>query len=112
MGPRLRRALHRARSNPVLSRTARSIKPTPNLWGIAGVFFFFILPEIIGFWRGKEIASWAHARFLEAPDRMERMNYWLLEKIFEEGGSWINLAVGIALLAWILIEWRRGDSRA
>jgi len=105
MKKRLWRAAQRAAQNPVLRQSARSLKPAPSLWGISGVLFFFILPELIGFWRGKEIAAWAHAHYLEEPDRILRMNYWLLEKLFEEGGSWINLGIGLALLGWILYEW-------
>ena len=84
------------------------MRPRPNLWGIAGVLFFFILPELIGFWRGTEIAAWAHSHYLQEADRMMRMNYWLLEKLFEEGGSWVNLGIGVGLLGWILYEWVNG----
>jgi hypothetical protein len=108
---RLRKAAQRAARNPVLRQNARSMKPTPTLWGIAGVLLFFILPEIIAFWRGHEIALWAHAHYLEEPDRILRLNYWLLEKIFEEGGSWLNLGIGVALLAWIGYEWRQKGSQ-
>ena len=107
MKKRLRRAAKRAAENPVLRKSAQSMKPTPNLWGVGGVLLLFILPEIVGFWRGAEIASWAHARWLEEPDRMFRMNYWMLEKLFEEGGSWLNLGIGLALLGWIVYEWRK-----
>lgn len=89
-----------------MRQSARSLKPTPNLWGILGVLFFFILPEVIGFWRGKAIAQWAHARMLQEPDFMGRKVYWILEKLFEDGGSWVNLGIGIALLVWIFYEWR------
>jgi hypothetical protein len=106
MRERFRSAARRASENPVLRRSARSLKPTPSLWGIAGVLLFFILPEIIGFWRGKAIAQWAHAQALQEPSAMGRSVYWILEKLFEEGGSWVNLGIGIALLVWIFYEWR------
>ena len=107
MKKRLKTAARRAAANPVLRHSARSLKPTPNLWGILGVLLFFILPEILGFWRGREIAAWAHARMLEEADAMGRRLYWLLEKLFEDGGSWVNLGIGAALLGWIFYEWRR-----
>ena len=106
MRRRFRKAARRAAANPVLRRSARSLKPIPNLWGILGTVFFFILPEIACFWRGKEIAAWAHARMLQEPDALGRKVYWLMEKLFEEGGSWVNLGIGIALLGWIFYEWR------
>ncbi len=106
MKRRIKQAARRAAANPVLRQSARSLKPTPNLWGVLGTVLFFILPEIIGFWRGKEIAAWAHAQMLQEPDAMGRQVYWLLEKLFEEGGSWINLGIGVTLLGWIFYEWR------
>jgi hypothetical protein len=108
MKRRLQRAARRAAENPVLQKSAESLKPTPNLWGLFGILFFFILPELIGFWRGHAIAAWAHSHYLQEPDRILRMNYWLLEKLFEEGGSWVNLGIGVALLGWLIYEWRRG----
>ena len=101
MKERLKRAADRAAANPVLRHSARSLKPGRNLWGVAGVLLFFILPEIVGFVWGAEITAWAHARYLTEPERILRMNYWLLEKLFEDGGSWVNLGIGVALLGWI-----------
>ncbi|WP_456391816.1 hypothetical protein [Nitratifractor sp.] len=110
MKRRLHRAARRASANPVLRQSLRSLKPTPNLWGIAGTLLLFILPELLAFWRGTEITAWAHAHYLQESDRILRLNYWLLEKLFEDGGSWVNLGIGIALLGWIIYEWRRGSS--
>jgi len=107
MKKRLRRAARRAAENPVLRKSAESMKPTPNLWGIFGVLFFFIFPEILGFWKGREITAWAHLHALQEPDRMLRLSYWMLEKLFEDGGSWINLGIGLALLGWIFYEWQK-----
>jgi len=107
MKKRFQRAARRAAANPVLRKSVESVRPTPNLWGIAGVFLFFILPEIIGFLEGREIAAWAHARFLEEPDAIGRKIYLLLEMLFEDGGSWLNLGIGFLLLGWVLYEWRK-----
>jgi hypothetical protein len=106
MKERLHRAVERAARNPVLRRSAHSLKPSPNLWGLLGIFLFFILPELLGFWRGEEIAAWAPARFLAEPDRSLRLNYWRREKIFEEGGSGINLGIGVGLALWLIYEWK------
>jgi len=106
MKRRFRRALRRAVANPVLQKSAASLKPAPTLWGFLGIFLFFILPELIGFWRGHAIAAWAHAHYLETPDRLMRLNYWMLEKLFEEGGSWVNLGIGVALAGWMIYEWK------
>ncbi len=82
------------------------IKPSRTIWGISGILLFFILPEIIGFWKGREIASWAHFHFLQEPSLIGRINYWLLEKLFKDGGSYINLSIGLGLLYWLWWDWR------
>jgi len=110
MKRRLHRAARRAAANPILRQSFQSLKPKPNLWGIVGTLLLFILPEILAFWRGSEIAAWAHAHYLQEPDGILRLNYRLLEMIFAEGGSWVNLGIGIALLGWIVYEWRREGS--
>jgi len=107
MKQRLQRAARRAARNPVLQKSVESLKPTPSLWGIAGILFFFILPELVGFWRGHAIAEWAHSHYLQEPDGLMRMNYLLLEKFFKEGGSWLNLAIGVAMIGWVLYDWRK-----
>lgn len=107
MKNRVEEILYRLRSNPVLIQSARSLKPTPNLWGVVSILLFFIIPEMIGFYRGKEIAQWAHSMALQTPEAIGRSFYWLLEKFFEDGGSWINLIIGIVLLFWLVYEYRR-----
>ncbi len=104
---RFKRAADRAAKNPVLRQSIQSLKPATNLWGVAGVFLFFILPELIGFWRGSEIAKWAHSQGLEEPSSIGRALYRLLEMLFEDGGSWVNLTIGVVLLIWLFYEWRR-----
>jgi len=69
-----------------------------------GVLILFILPEIIGFIWGKEIASWAHTHYLTSPSEIARLNYYILEEIFKDGGSWLNLSIGLALLIWAILD--------
>lgn len=107
MKERIKRAADRAAKNPVLRQSARSLKPGTGIWGILGVLFFFIAPEIAAFLWGPEITAWAHAHYLTSPERIVRLNYWLIEKLFEDGGSWVNLGIGVVLLAWIAWERRR-----
>jgi len=107
MKRKIKNIAQKTSQNPVLRETAKSIKPSRSIWGVLGVFLFFILPEIIGFWRGKEIASWAHQEFLQEPSKIGRATYWLLEKLFENGGSYLNLSIGILLLYWIWWDWQK-----
>ena len=107
MKQRIKSAAERAASNPILRKSAQSLKPDRTVWGVLGILLFFILPEIIAFIWGTEITKWAHAHTLTEPTEMGRRMYWLLEKIFEDGGSWINLGIGLALLGWM--AWGRSE---
>ena len=107
MREKLKNIATKTSQNQVFKETAKSIKPSRSIWGVLGVFLFFILPEIIGFWRGKEIASWAHQKFLEEPSSTGRATYWVLEKLFKDGGSYINLSIGLLLLYWIWWDWQK-----
>jgi hypothetical protein len=95
--------------NPIFRQTIKSIKPNRTIGGFLGIFLFFILPELIGFYRGKEIASWAHNQTLEEPTQIGRTTYWLLEKFFEDGGSYLNIAIGLLLLYIAWIEWPKEE---
>ena len=94
----------RVKANPVLKESAKSIKPEPTVWGFIGVFIFFILSEIIGFVWGKEIAEFAHNKSLTESLEIARLFYWALEKLFEDGGSWFNLSIGIIIIIWMAYE--------
>jgi hypothetical protein len=75
--------------------------------GSSGHYIFFIVPEIVGFIWGSEIAAWAHAQTLSEPTEIGRKLYWVLEKLFEDGGSWINLGIGVLLLVWLYWDCRQ-----
>ena len=112
MQERLHHAINRVKQNPVLQKSLKSIKPEASLWGMISIFLFFILPEIIDFGWGKEIAQWAHNDGLVSPYEIVRMNDWILEKLFEDGGSWINLSIGLLLFGWVALDYfkkRRED---
>jgi len=53
-------------------KSAQSLKPDLSIWGVLGVVLFFIVPEIIGFIWGEEIADWAHAQTLSEPTEIGR----------------------------------------
>jgi hypothetical protein len=106
---RIKAAAERAAKNPALRKSAQSIKPSKSIWGVLGVILFFFVPEIIGFIWGEEITTWAHAQTLSEPTETGRRLYWVLEKLFEDGGSWINLSIGVLLLVWLFWDWKRGE---
>ena len=106
MKKRIKSAAEKAAKNPALRKSAQSLKPSRSIWGVLGVLLFFILPELVGFYRGAEIAAWAHTHTVTEPTEIGRRLYWVLEKLFEDGGSWINLSIGIALLGWLAWDWK------
>jgi hypothetical protein len=111
MKERIRSAVKRAAENPVLKKSAQSLKPEATVWGALGVILFFIVPEVVGFVWGEEITAWAHRMSITQPDETERKLYWVLEKLFEDGGSWINMGIGFLLLFWLFWEWRKGGGK-
>jgi len=107
MKKRIKSAARRAAKNPALRKSAQSLKPSRSIWGVLGVLFFFILPEVISFIWSPEITEWAHAHTATEPTEIGRRTYWLLEMLFEDGVSWLNLGIGIALLGWLAWDWRQ-----
>ncbi|MDA3947283.1 MAG: hypothetical protein PF439_11460 [Helicobacteraceae bacterium] len=87
--------------NPAAKKALKSIKPAKTLWGFFGVVLFFIAPEIIGFIWGADITGYAQTELLTATSAIERQYYDLLVMLFNEGGSWVNLTIGMALLLWL-----------
>ncbi len=87
--------------NPNTKKALQSMKPEKNFWGISGVILFFIVPEIVAYMWGADITVYAKNELLSAPDFLEEKYYELLVMLFEEGMSYLNLVIGIALLVWL-----------
>ena len=87
--------------NPQTKQALASMKPEKNFWGISGVLLFFIAPEIIAYIWGADITAYANNELLETHDFLEKQYYELLVMLFEEGMSYLNLAIGIMLLVWL-----------
>jgi hypothetical protein len=87
--------------NPTTKKALLSMKPAKTIWGFIGVILFFIAPEIIAFIWGSEITHYAKEGLLIASSLMERQYYNLLVMLFEDGGSWFNLILGLVLLVWL-----------
>lgn len=86
--------------HPATRKALVSLKPEKSIWGFLGIVLFLIVPEIIAFIWGVDITAFAKAQLVLAPALFEEQYYNLLVMLFEEGGSWFNLAVGAALLIW------------
>lgn len=101
MKEKLRVKARRIADSPKTRQVVNNIKPTRSVWGFLGVVFFFIVPEIIAFAWGTQIADDARHRLLLMPQAPASTWYRMLVFMFEDGGSFINLAIGIVLLVWL-----------
>jgi hypothetical protein len=87
-------------NNPNVQHSLHSMKPEKSLLGFIGIILFFIIPEIVAFIYGTEITQFAKLG-LENNTGFITYYYDLLLMLFEEGGSWFNLAFGVGLLIWL-----------
>ncbi len=87
--------------NPNTKKALQSMKPEKNFWGIGGVILFFIVPEIVAYIWGADITAYANEQLKISEDFLETKYYELLVMLFEEGMSYLNLAIGVALLVWL-----------
>ncbi len=87
-------------TNPKVQHSLHSIKPEKSLLGFIGIVLFFIIPEIVAFIYSTEITQYAKLG-LENNTGFITYYYDLLLMLFEEGGSWFNLAFGVGLLVWL-----------
>ena len=81
--------------------TGLDLKPQKSLWGILGVILFFIAPEIVAYFYANEIVAYAKESLSFEPSTIETYNYKILIELFEDGMSWLNLSIGVALLIWL-----------
>lgn len=87
--------------HPTTQKALIALKPERSIWGFLGIVMFLIVPEIIAFIWGVPITAFANAQLLLSPALIEKQYYDLLLMLFENGGSWLNLAIGAALLIWL-----------
>jgi hypothetical protein len=87
--------------HPTTQKVLTTMKPEKSIWGFLGIVMFLVVPEIVAFIWGTPITAFAKAQLLLTPSLFEKQYYDLLLMLFEEGGSWLNLAIGAALLIWM-----------
>lgn len=101
MKQRIKNKAQQLAQNPATKKALLSMKPEKTLWGFLGILLFFIVPEIVAFIWGSDITRYAKEELLIATSILDRQYYNLLVMLFEDGGSWVNLAIGAALLVWL-----------
>lgn len=89
--------------SPTTQKAVVSLKPEKSVWGFLGIVLFIILPEIVAFVWGVEITAYAKEALRHTASTIDKYYFDLLVMLFEEGGSWFNLAIGTALLVWLFV---------
>lgn len=97
----MREKLQKIAHHPATKKLLTDMKPEKSLWGILGIIFFFFIPEIIAYFYATDIVQYAQNGLSLHPATLERYNYELLIKLFEDGVSWFNLGLGVVLLIWL-----------
>lgn len=97
----MKQKLKQIAQNPKTKEAVKSMKPEKTVWGFLGIVLFFILPEIIAFMYGTEFTAYAKEALGHNPAWFEKYYFDFLVMMFEEGGSWVNLAIAVALLVWL-----------
>ena len=96
----MKEKLRRVATHPKTKEALHSLKPQKSVWGVLGVVLFFILPEIVAFIDGERITAYAQSMLAQSHGA-EATYYQALVFLFEDGGSYVNLAIGFALLVWL-----------
>ncbi len=97
----MKEKLQKIARHPVTKKVLSDMKPEKSFWGIVGVFLFFIAPEIVAYFWAQDIVHFAQNSLMTHPSLLERYNDELLITLFEDGVSYLNLSIGIALLVWL-----------
>lgn len=97
----MKEKLQKIARHPLTQKTLMDMKPQKTLWGILGVVLFFIAPEIVAYFYATDIVHFAQNGLVMNPSTLERYNYEILIKLFEDGVSWFNLGFGVVLLVWL-----------
>jgi hypothetical protein len=89
--------------SPATVKAVQVMKPEKSVWGFFGIVLFLIVPEIIAFIWGGEITGYAKHGLVIATSLIEKQYYNLLVVLFEDGGSWVNIALATGLLVWLFL---------
>lgn len=100
MKQKLQAKARKIAQSPKTKQALNAMKPEKSVWGFFGIVLFLIVPEIIAFIYGVEITAYAKNTLALSPVWYEKYYFDFLVMMFEEGGSWFNLAIATALLIW------------
>ncbi|QIR77172.1 hypothetical protein FA592_13385 [Sulfurospirillum diekertiae] len=97
----MRDKLQKIARHPATRKALSDMKPKKTLWSALGIILFFIAPEIIAYFYATEIVHFAQNGLAMQPSSLEKFDYEILIKLFEDGISWFNLGFGVVLLVWL-----------
>ena len=97
----MKEKLKKIATHPLTKKALLDMKPEKSLWGILGIIVFFIAPEIVAYFWAAEIVQYAQNGLATHPAMLEKLNYEMLIKLFDDGVSWFNLGFGVVLLVWL-----------
>ncbi|WP_333804071.1 hypothetical protein [Sulfurospirillum sp.] len=97
----MKEKLRKIARHPATKKALLDMKPQKTIWGILGVVLFFIAPEIVAYFWAADIVQYAQNGLSLHPDILEKLNYEMLIKLFDDGVSWFNLGFGVVLLVWL-----------
>ncbi len=90
----------RLEHDPKFQEAVEKIRPEWSFWGIMSIGLFFFLPELItAIWQ-PELVAWAHLHAITESVEIVRKMYAMLEEMFADGVSWINVGLGVLFLWW------------
>ena len=99
---KIKKIQNRIEHDPRLKEAVIRMKPQRNFWGLAGIVFFFFVPELAVYLWQDELVSWAHTHSMTEPLALQRWLYSELEEMFLSGVSWVNIFLGSFFLLWVL----------
>ena len=95
----MRKKWQKIKEHPITRQSMQQLKPKKSFWSLLGVAVFFILPEIVAMIWGEDIRAYTQHHLMQPLSLDQEYKYKAIEMLFTEP-SFINLAIGVALLVW------------
>ena len=100
MTRKIRIIQQRLENDPKFQDALSRLRPEWSFWGVAGVVLFFFVPELItAIWQ-EPLIQWTHLHSITEPLSLMREMYAMLEEMFRDGVSWVNIGLGVLFLWW------------
>jgi len=81
-----------------LEQLKEQLAPSRSWWGLAGIIFFFFVPEIVAYFKGDEIIKYFASLEASANSASMKYLYKSLKSLGEN--SYFNIALGLLFTIW------------